>query len=77
MADLLSEIKEHMPVVGADGTHLGTVDHLDGDARIKLTKNDDDDGQHHFIPTDWVERVDSHVHLNISSDEARLSWLTV
>jgi hypothetical protein len=30
-------IKEHMEVIGADGVHVGTVDHVDG-ARIKLTK---------------------------------------
>ena len=32
-----SEIKEHMEVVGTDGKHVGTVDHLDGD-RLKLTR---------------------------------------
>ena len=31
------DIKEHMEVIGADGVHVGTVDHIDGD-RIKLTK---------------------------------------
>ena len=34
-----SNIKEHMKVVGADGVHVGTVDHLDDTGeRIKLTK---------------------------------------
>jgi len=33
----MSEIKEHMEVVGADGVHVGTVDKIDGN-RIKLTK---------------------------------------
>ena len=28
-----SEIKEHMEVVGADGRHVGTVDHMDGTTR--------------------------------------------
>ena len=32
-------IREHMEVIGADGVHVGTVDHVDGD-RIKLTKAD-------------------------------------
>jgi len=32
-------IREHMEVIGADGVHVGTVDHVDGD-RIKLTKSD-------------------------------------
>ena len=74
MADLLKEIKEHMPVVGSDGTHLGTVDHLDGDARIKLTKSDDDNNQHHFIPTNWVDHIDNHVHLKKNADETRQGW---
>ena len=74
MAARLTEIKDHMPVIGADGTHLGTVDHLEGDDRIKLTRTDSDDGQHHFIPVDWVDHVDKHVHLTISTDEARQRW---
>ena len=34
-----SNIREHMEVIGADGVHVGTVDHVEGD-RIKLTKKD-------------------------------------
>ena len=30
-----SQIRDHMEVIGADGVHVGTVDHVDGD-RIKL-----------------------------------------
>jgi len=30
-------IMEHMEVIGAHGTHIGTVDWLEGD-RIRLTK---------------------------------------
>jgi Uncharacterized protein conserved in bacteria (DUF2171) len=32
----MTEIKEHMEVIGADGVHLGTVDKFEGN-RIKLT----------------------------------------
>ena len=35
----LNAIREHMDVIGADGVHVGTVDHLEG-KRIKLTKAD-------------------------------------
>ena len=73
MREMLN-IKEHMPVMGSDGTHLGTVDHLEGQDRIKLTRTDSDDGQHHFIPTDWVDHVDQHVHLNMTTEEARSLW---
>ncbi len=58
-----SAIKEHMNVVGADGVHIGTVDHLDGE-RIKLTKADSaqaaagQHGKHHYIPAGLVASVD-------------------
>ena len=35
----MTEIKEHMEVIGADGVHIGTVDKVEG-KRIKLTKKD-------------------------------------
>ena len=63
-------IRERMEVVGSDGQHVGTVDHLDGSDRIKLTRDDSPDGRHHFIPTSWVERVDQTVHLNKPAEEA-------
>jgi hypothetical protein len=68
-------IKEHMEVLGSDGAHVGTVDHLDGDTQIKLTKTDPQAmGQHHFIPLTWVDHVDAHVHLNKSSNDAFAQW---
>lgn len=66
-----TEIKEHMEVVGADGRHVGTVDHLDGDDQIKLTRNDSADGEHHFLAVDLVERVDDRVHLKVSAQDAQ------
>lgn len=69
------EIKEHMEVIGSDGEHVGTVDHLEGEAAIKLTKSDPAaNGEHHFIPVDWVDHVDQHVHLNVSSGQAFQQW---
>ena len=68
------KIKEHMPVIGADGQQLGKVDHLDGGA-IKLTKNDSPDGQHHWIPMSWVTQVDEHVHISHSSQDAMREWM--
>ena len=52
-----SAIKEQMTVVGADGVHIGTVDHLDGE-RIKLTKADSGDGKHHYLPAGLVVAVE-------------------
>lgn len=61
-----SDIKEHMEVIGADGVHVGTVDHMakDGTDRIKLTKNDspqtkDEQGAaHHYLPFGLAASVD-------------------
>ncbi|MDB5663086.1 MAG: hypothetical protein JWN59_1424 [Sphingomonas bacterium] len=57
----LSQIKEHAAVIGADGVHLGTVDHLQGD-RIKLTKADSGAGSHrghhHYISTGLVATIE-------------------
>ena len=41
-----SAIKEDMNVVGADGVHIGTVDHLSGD------------GKHHYLPAGLVAAVE-------------------
>lgn len=69
--DLRSRITEHMEVIAADGTRIGAVDHLDGPDRIKLTRNDSPDGQHHYVPLTWVDHVDTHVHLNRSLAEIK------
>jgi hypothetical protein len=73
MADA-SAIKEHMEVIGADGVHVGTVDHVEGD-RIKLTKKDSGaqiegaqgahEGHHHYISLGLVAEVEG--------DKVRLS----
>src|ERR687890_2862276 len=43
MSGHAGQVQEHMEVVGSDGGHVGTVDHVEGD-RIKLTRKDDPDG---------------------------------
>jgi hypothetical protein len=64
----LSKIKEHMEVIGADGVHVGTVDHVEGN-RIKLTKKDSGEGHHkghhHYIDGGLVAEVEG--------DKVRLS----
>ena len=76
MADT-SNIKEHMAVIGADGVHVGTVDHMDGD-RIKLTKQDSpatQDGQgakHHYIPAGLIAEVEGDtVRLSATAQNAQ------
>ena len=41
----MTDIKEHMEVIGADGVHVGTVDRVEGH-RIKLTRKDSGEGSH-------------------------------
>ncbi|MDB5669539.1 MAG: hypothetical protein JWO25_498 [Alphaproteobacteria bacterium] len=69
-----SEIKEHMEVIGADGVHVGTVDHVDGD-RIKLVKADSGEGghkgHHHYISLGLVAEVeDDKVRLSATAANA-------
>ena len=70
----LSQIKEHMNVVGADGVHLGTVDRVEGD-RIKLIKADSGshEGHHHYISAGLVAAVeDGQVRLSATGANAAL-----
>ena len=67
-----SKITEHMDVIAADGEKIGKVDHMQ-DGRIKLTKNDSPDHQHHFVPLDWIDHIDQHVHLNKTLSDIRAS----
>jgi hypothetical protein len=65
------DIREHMEVIGADGVHIGTVDHTDGD-RIKLTRADSGQGHddhHHYIPRGLVAEVEGDkVRLSANGD---------
>ena len=64
----LSNVKEHMEVIGADGVHVGTVDRVEGN-RLKLTKKDSGEGHHkghhHFIDGGLIAEVEG--------DKVRLS----
>ena len=73
MADA-SAIKDHMEIIGADGVHVGTVDHVDGD-RIKLTKADSGtgshEGHHHYISLGLVADIEGDkVRLSANADVA-------
>jgi hypothetical protein len=68
------EIREHMEVIGADGVHVGTVDHIEGD-RIKLTKRDSGEGSHqghhHYISRGLVADIEGDkVRLSANADVA-------
>lgn len=70
-----TEVKDHTQVVASCGTHVGIVDHLEGE-RIKLAKSDpESNGQHHYIPLNWVEKVDDNkVILLKNSKEVFAEW---
>lgn len=72
---LLSQVQEHQEVVGSDGQHVGTVDHVKGD-RLKLTKTDKDaGGHHHSIPSSWIESIDDgKVKISKTADQAKAAW---
>ncbi|MGJ3649008.1 DUF2171 domain-containing protein [Sphingomonas sp. GlSt437] len=70
----LTQVREHMDVVGSDGEHVGTVDKVRGD-RIILTKSDPDaGGHHHSIPVGWIGSVDDKVTLTKTAEEAQRLW---
>ncbi|SFP46763.1 DUF2171 domain-containing protein [Sphingomonas rubra] len=75
----ISQIQEHAEVIAADGTHVGTVDHVQGD-RIKLTKNDSpqtEDGQggkHHYISVGLVADIEDG-KVRLSSTGANTQFL--
>jgi hypothetical protein len=67
-------IHPHMIVVSSENAEIATVDHLEGKSAIKLAK--DDDGEHHYIPLEWVAAVDDRVHLDRTAAQARSEWST-
>lgn len=71
------QIREHMEVIAVDGSHVGTVDHLEGQSRIKLTRSGAPDGKHHLIPLDWVDHIDKHVHLSKSITDVHSQWTSM
>lgn len=51
------QIQPHQDVIDDRGNHVGTVDHLDGD-RIKLTKADASDHEHHYVQLSQVAGIE-------------------
>jgi hypothetical protein len=73
MADI-SQVKEHMKVIGADGVHVGVVDNVEGD-RIKLTKASNPPGRHadhhHYLSKGLIATIEGDtVRLSANGDVA-------
>jgi hypothetical protein len=69
-----SLIKEHAEIVGSCGNHVGTVDSLEGDF-IKLTKEDSEDGRHHYLPAAAVADIQDGKITTVVNRTATLSML--
>jgi hypothetical protein len=66
----LKHIHKDAEVIGADGVHIGIVDHVDGD-RLKLTRKDSVDNRHHYIPALRIAHVEGAVvRLSANADVA-------
>ena len=70
------EVRDHMPVVGSDGHHIGTVDGIDGDY-IRLTRSDPETGgQHRWLKRSTVAGTDGGVvRLSLPAAQAREALL--
>lgn len=72
----INDIKKHADVIASCGTKVGTVDHLEGENQLKLTRDEND--QHHLIPTSWIGEVkDDQVILNKNSQEVQENWQAI
>lgn len=68
-------IKTGMPVVCSLDGQFATVDHMEGAKNIKLNK--DKNGEHHYIPVDWVVSTqDGKVKIDRSGEKAMEQWST-
>lgn len=70
----LSQIREHMEIIGADGVHLGTVDGVEGN-RIKLVKADSGShgDHHHYLSAGLIASVEGNqVRLSATGANAAL-----
>ena len=81
----LTALREKMEIVGSDGRHVGEIEQVLDQGEIQLTRRDSEaeaesDAAHahpHFIPIDWVERIDSNANratLSLTRDEAEQRW---
>ncbi|MBV1688533.1 DUF2171 domain-containing protein [Novosphingobium sp. G106] len=70
----LTQISEHMEIVGADGVHIGTVDKVEGN-RIKMTKADSGThgDHHHYLSEGLVAAIEGNqVRLSATGASALL-----
>jgi len=63
------EVRDGMDVIGHCGGRLGVVESVEGSSlRLAGTVPHEED---HYLPLEWVARVDDGVHLGITCAQAR------
>jgi len=70
----LSQISEHMEIIGADGVPIGTVDKVEGN-RIKMTRADSGShgDHHHYLSEGLVATIEGNqVRLSATGASAML-----
>ena len=66
----LATLQPHAEIIGADGVHVGTLDHVAG-RRLKLTKADSTDERHHYIDGGLIASVEGgRIRLSANADVA-------
>ena len=70
-----TRVEKHMEVLGSDGQHVGTVDHL----AIRLTRTDPSaNGRHHVLDFDTVATVrDDAVILKMPAADAKIQQMAI
>jgi hypothetical protein len=67
----VAQITEHMEVVGSDGAHVGTVDHVRAKLVILTRADPAAEGQRRYIPLATVRGIDDNIlHLSVPAEEA-------
>ena len=69
---LVEKIRDGLQVLGSDGGMIGVVDAIE-ERRVRLHSTAEPSG-HFYIPSHWIDRVDDHVHLNLTAATARERW---
>ena len=73
---LLDLVIAGMPVVDCDGTHVGTVDKVEG-GHLKIIRVDQRPrNEYQYVTPSWIAAVDDRVRLNVNFDEAKRLWAT-
>ncbi len=70
-----TRIKPGVPVVCSAGVQFGIVERVEGTSWLRLGK--DDKGVSHFIPMNWIARVDDdRITSNRPGEQIKRQWLT-